>query len=263
MNFRHKLVVTALLLGSASLGSGCATWNETLSAEHVRKELDNDNVRGKTVIADLSELPATLSDKVGRNSFVFEDVPGYFRDVMIRLLAGQTRLTVSGGPAERRLEIDYRAAMDPKADPSAWPKSIEEFLDAEGKRLQEDFDNSSGPEKRLAEEELQVFEAWRQKVDPKVANPTKVDPNVQMLLSPKPQPGTLVLHPTAALSIEAGKCKMSMTLTFSDDKGTTLAKGEGEGDGDWAVPGEVKDACRDAAGDAFDRALNSMMMNWK
>jgi len=264
MSWKSKLALTAsLLVGAGALVSGCATWNETLEADHVRKALEDDKVRGKTVIADLSELPDELVDSVGRNKYVFEDVPGYFRDVMIRLLQTETRLTISGGPAHRRLEQDYRAAMDPKAEPSTWEKSVKEYLKEENKSLQEKFDASSGPEKRILEEEIAVFEAWRKDVDPKVAKPEGVDPNVKLLRSPKPPPEGLVLRPTASLDIESGLCKMKMTLEFTDARGNGVAKGEGEGEGKWSVPGEVKDGCREAAGDAFDRALNSMMMNWK
>lgn len=260
MRRRHTLLLSAALIVSTA---GCATWNETLEADHVRNALEDDKVRGKTVIADLSELPDTLEDSVGRNTYVFEDVPGYFRDVMIRLLATETRLTVSGGPAHRRLEEDYRAALDPKAEPSTWPDAVEEYLDEEEKSLKQKYDDSTGPEKRIVEEEIEVFEAWEKEVDPKLADPNGVDPNVQLLRSPKPAEGTLVLRPTAELTVESDKCKLAMTLTFTDHKGTVVAKGEGEGEGDWAVPGEVKDACRDASGDAFDRALNAMMANWK
>lgn len=263
MSWKSKLASAASMLLGTTLVSGCATWNETLEADHVRKSLEDDRVRGKTVIADLSELPDELSDSVGRNEYVFEDVPGYFRDVMIRLLQTETRLTISGGPAHRRLEADYRAAMDPKAEPSSWADDIKSYLKEENKTLEERFDAASGPEKRILEEEIAVFDAWRKEVDPKVANPEGVDPNVKLLRSPKPPADGLVLRPTASLDVEPERCKMTMSLEFTDAKGNSVAKGEGEGEGEWAVPGEVKDACREAAGDAFDRALNSMMMSWK
>lgn len=264
MSWKSKLALTtSMLMGAGALVTGCATWNETLEADHVRKALEDDRVRGKTVIADLSELPDELTDSVGRNKYVFEDVPGYFRDVMIRLLQTETRLTISGGPAHRSLEEDYRASMDPKAEPSTWPDDVKAFLKEEDKRLQERFSSSAGPDKRIVEEEIAVFEAWKKEVDPKLANPEGVDPNVKLLRSPKPPPEGYVLRPTVSLNVEPSVCKMTMSLEFTDAKGNTVAKGEGEGDGKWSVPGEVKEACRDAAGDAFDRALNSMMMNWK
>ena len=37
------------------------------------------------------------------------------------------------------------------------------------------FDESSGPEKRIAEEEIKVFEAWKKEVDPAAAKPEGMD----------------------------------------------------------------------------------------
>ena len=261
---RLSNVVSGTLLALVALaGTGCASWNATFDADHV-KTLENDTLRGKPVVADLYAIPDTLVVKQGMTKFVFEDLGTFYADASLRMLDGLTQLQIHGGPPHRRLESEYLEAVKATKDNDSRTKAASAWFKEEKETLEAKLETAASIEKAILEQELAILLAWKREVATATAtvNPkTGSDSHVKVLQEVRPTPDQLIFRPTMTIELPKSPkvCKVTVAVEVTDAKGSSMGKGEATSEEEYGAPGEASEACQDAVEDALDDAVKELV----